>query len=119
LYNILKKYEGLTGTIHFFVGSSEQAQKFIDLGFYISFSGVITFAKEYEGVVRAVPLDRILVETDCPYATPAPHRGKRNEPTYVAEIARKVADLKGLSIEEVSLVTLENTKKLFGLNISR
>lgn len=104
---------GLRGVVHFFAGNTATAKKFLDLGFYISFAGPITFASEYEDVVKYVPLDRILVETDAPYASPAPYRGKRNEPLYVFEISKKIAELHGLSFEEVSSRTLGNTKELF------
>src|SRR3989344_7414503 len=76
------------GVMHFFTGNYEQAKQYIDLGFYISFSGVITFASEYEELVRKLPLDKILIETDAPYATPVPYRGQRNEPSYVIETAK-------------------------------
>ena len=84
------------GVMHFFTGTLEQAKKYIDLGFYISFSGVITFpplrrasANSYEEVVKNIPLEKILIETDCPYVAPVPHRGKRNEPAYVKYVAQK------------------------------
>lgn len=105
--------DGLCGAVHFFAGDTATAKKFLDLGLYIAFAGPITFAKEYEEVVRFVPLDRILVETDAPYVAPAPYRGKRNEPRYVMEVAKKIAELHSLSFEEVSSRTLENTTKLF------
>lgn len=79
----------MCGTAHFFAGTKEIAQRFLDIGFYISFSGVITFVPEYEEVVKFVPLDRILPETDAPFATPTPHRGKRNQPEYVLEVVKK------------------------------
>jgi TatD DNase family protein len=114
---ILEEYKNtwveMRGTAHFFAGTKEIAQRFLDLGFYISFSGVITFVKEYEEVVSFVPIDRILPETDAPFATPAPHRGKRNQPEYVLEVVKKIAEIKGLSIEEAQNKLLENTKKLF------
>ncbi len=101
------------GVMHFFVGNTDTARKFLDLGFYISFAGPITFAKEYEEVVRYVPLDRIMVETDAPYAAPVPYRGKRNEPLYVREVASKIGGVKNLDFEEVTEATVGNTKKLF------
>ncbi len=104
-----------TGVVHFFVGNKDIAHKFLDLGFYIAFAGPITFAEEYEEVVRYVPLDRILIETDAPYAAPAPYRGKRNEPTYVIEVARKTAELKGLPLEEIINHTTQNAIQLFRL----
>jgi TatD DNase family protein len=114
---ILKEYKHaapqLTGTAHFFAGDQRIAQEFLDLGFYISFSGVITFVKEYESVVAFVPLDRILSETDAPFAAPAPYRGQRNEPAYVTEIVKKVAEIKGLPLEMVGAELLKNAKTLF------
>ncbi len=107
--------KALRGTAHFFVGTKEVAQRFLDLGFHISFSGVITFVKEYEELVDFVPLDRILPETDAPFATPAPHRGQRNNPEYVLEVVKKIAEIKGLSFEEAQSKLLENTKSLFSI----
>jgi TatD DNase family protein len=103
------------GVIHCFTGSREEAQLFLDQGFYISFSGIVTFAKELMEVAKTVPLDRMLVETDAPYLTPVPHRGKRNEPWMVHYVAQTIAELKGVDVEEVERVTFENTKKIFDL----
>lgn len=105
----------LRGTAHFFAGDTRIAQRFLDLGFYISFSGVITFVKEYEETVAFVPLERILSETDAPFAAPAPYRGKRNEPAYVTEIVKKIAEIKGISLEECENQLLQNAQKLFNL----
>jgi TatD DNase family protein len=117
--DILEEYKNtwpdLRGTAHFFVGTKEIAKRFLDLGFYISFSGVITFVKEYEDLVKFVPIDCILPETDAPFATPVPHRGSRNQPEYVIEVVKKIAEIKGLDFEEVQSQLLENTKKLFVL----
>lgn len=104
-----------SGVMHFFTGNLEQAKKYVDLGFYISFSGVITFVKEYEEVVRQIPLEKILVETDCPFVAPVPCRGKRNEPQYVKYVAQKIAEIRGLSFDEVSEQTTKNAKNLFRL----
>lgn len=105
----------MRGTAHFFAGTKEIAQEFINLGFHISFSGVITIFPEYEDVVRAVPIDRILPETDAPFAAPNPYRGQRNEPAYVVEVVKKIAEIKGISIEETEAQLLKNTKHLFKL----
>jgi len=109
-----------SGGMHFFTGNLEQAKKYIDLGFYISFSGVITFpplrragANAYNDVIKNIPLEKILIETDCPYVAPVPHRGKRNEPQYVKYVAHKIAEIKGVSFEEVEEQTTKNAKKLF------
>ena len=103
------------GTIHFFVGTWEEARKFLDIGFYLSFTGVITFARNYDEVVRNIPLDRIMVETDAPYVAPVPYRGKRNEPLYVKEIAKKVAELRDVPYEKIAEATTKNAMRLFKL----
>ena len=110
-----KDWKDIRGTAHFFAGTKEIAQRFLDLGFHISFSGVITFVKEYEELVSFVPLDRILPETDSPFATPEPYRGTRNQPEYVLEVVKKIAEIKELSIGEIQKKLLENTKKLFNI----
>jgi TatD DNase family protein len=113
--DILEEYKipAMRGTAHFFAGDQSIAQRFLDLGFYISFSGVITFVKEYQPVVAFVPLDRILSETDAPFAAPMPYRGKRNEPAYVAEIVKKIAEIKSLPLKQVEATLLSNARALF------
>ncbi len=103
------------GVMHCFSGTPWLAEKSLDLGFYVSFSGIITFKKsdELREIVKLVPMDRILVETDSPYLAPMPHRGKRNEPSFVVHTAQMVAELKGLSMEQVAAQTTENFFKLF------
>jgi TatD DNase family protein len=118
--DILEEYkkehgDKLRGNAHFFAGDIDVAQRFLDLGFYLSFTGVITFAKMYKELVQYVPLDRIMSETDCPYVTPVPHRGERNEPLFVQEVTRKIAEWKGLSEDEVREAVYENAKRLFNL----
>ena len=105
----------LRGVIHCFTGNYQAACAYLDLGFYLSFTGIITFknASALREVVGKVPLDRMLVETDSPYLTPAPHRGKRNEPAYVRFVAETIANVKELAVEEVARVTTENVKHLF------
>lgn len=103
------------GVVHFFSGSWEEAQKLIDLGFYLGFGGVITFARDYDEAVKNAPLGRLLLETDAPYVAPAPYRGKRNEPAYVIETAKKIAELRGIAYDEVAEVTTANAKNLFGI----
>lgn len=105
----------LRGTAHFFAGDKLIAERFLALGFHISFSGVITFVKDYEALVAHVPLERILSETDAPFAAPAPYRGKRNEPSYVGEIVKKIAEIKQLPLETVSEQLYNNAKTLFKL----
>lgn len=112
---ILNSYKcpKLRGDIHFFSGSLEQARKFLDLGFYLSFAGPITFARDYDEVIRNISLDRIMAETDCPFAAPIPYRGQRNEPLYVLEVAKKIAGIRGISEEEAAKVTTANALNLF------
>ena len=105
------------GVIHCFGGNLEHARKFIDLGFYIGFTGIVTFknAKELQQIAKEIPLDKILIETDSPFLAPDPYRGQRNERSYVQYIAQKIADLKELTFEEVEKQTFDNTSKLFKL----
>jgi len=98
---------------HFFAGNKEELTQIIAMGFYVSFTGVVTFAKDYEELVRLVPKDRIMIETDCPYVAPTPHRGKRNEPVFVIDIAKKIAEIVGEDEEVMSKQILENTKQFF------
>ncbi|MFA6050521.1 MAG: TatD family hydrolase [Candidatus Paceibacterota bacterium] len=112
---ILKAHNVCKANVHFFAGSKEIAKQFLDLGCTLSFTGVITFAKDYEELVAYTPFDRILSETDCPYVAPKPYRGKRNEPAYVVEVVRKVAEIKKVSFEEAAEKLLKNSKVLFGI----
>ncbi len=104
-----------SGVLHCFTENWDMAKRAIELNYYISFSGIITFknAEELRTVLKNVPLDRILIETDSPYLAPVPYRGKPNEPKYVPEVARCVADLKGVSLEQVAEITTNNYRKLF------
>jgi TatD DNase family protein len=112
-----EKAHKLGGVFHCFSGDAWLAKDALDLGFYLSFSGVITFqnASMLRDIVNTVPMDRVLVETDAPYLTPVPHRGKRNEPAYVRHVADKIAELHGLSVEQVEDATSQNTKRLFNI----
>jgi len=105
------------GVVHCFSGNYKMAEKCLEMGFFISIPGAITFGKseKLQDVVRHIPVTDILVETDAPYLTPHPNRGKRNEPAYVIHTARKVAEIKGLSLEELASVTYQNTKNVFGI----
>lgn len=103
------------GIAHFFTGTLAQAERYWQLGFYIAFGGVITFAKEYWPLVTAIPLERLVIETDAPYVTPAPFRGQRNEPSYVKFTAQKISELKGVSEEEVAQVTTQNALTVFNI----
>jgi TatD DNase family protein len=108
---------GLPGIMHCFSGSQWLADNALQLGMLISFSGILTFKKadDLRAIARGVPLDRLLIETDCPYLTPVPYRGKRNEPAYVVEVARCLAELREISFEEAGEVTATNFARLFGL----
>ena len=106
---------GRGGIFHCFSGTEEFAKKALDLGFMISFSGIVTFKKadELRHIARQVPLDRLLIETDCPYLAPVPHRGRRNEPAFVVEVARCLAELHEIEAEEIGRITTENFRQLF------
>ena len=102
---------------HFFTGPLEDLKLILQNPYYfIGFSGIITYGNKLDEVLRGVPLERILIETDAPYVAPIPYRGKRNEPEYVVEVAKKIAEIKNLSLKEVEKTTFENTKRLFNLN---
>jgi TatD DNase family protein len=105
------------GVVHCFSGTHNMAEECLKMGFYLSFTGAVTFPKAdgLRKLVKAVPIERILLETDCPYLAPVPHRGKRCEPSFVVETARKIAELKGLSLEDVARITTFNAEEVFGL----
>lgn len=105
------------GVIHTYSGTVEQAKRYLELGMYLSFSGVVTFknAGEIAAVARMTPMDKILVETDCPFLAPVPHRGQRNEPAYVGFVAEKIAELRGISSKELEKKTDQNAVLLFDL----
>lgn len=105
----------LRGVVHCFSGRLSQAKKYVELDFLLGFNGVITFARDYDKVLRNINLKNLLLETDCPYLTPAPFRGKRNEPLYVKYVAEKIAEVKDVSFDEVEKITDQNAEKLFGL----
>ncbi len=111
----IKHEEKLKGNAHFFAGNVDIAKRFIDIGFTVSFSGVITFTHDYDDVVRYVPVDMMHAETDSPYATPAPFRGKRNSPLYVQEVVAKIAVLRQEPMEEIRTQLLLNAKRFFGV----
>lgn len=113
---IMKEHaQGMRGVIHCFSYSKEMAEEYVKLGFYIGVGGVVTFknGKKLKEVVEAIPIERILLETDSPYLAPEPHRGKRNSSLYLPHIAQMIADLKGLSYEEVVAQTERNSRELF------
>ena len=102
----------LLGT-HFYAGGLEETKLFLDLGCTFSFTGVITFARNYDEIIKYIPLDRIMSETDCPYVAPIPHRGQRNEPTYVIEVVKMIAKIRGEEGEKVREQLVENVKRTF------
>ena len=116
MLTILSEFPNLRGVAHCFSSTLETAEKFIDLGYYISFSGNLTFKNSHlPDVAKEVPLDRVLVETDCPYLSPVPHRGKPNEPGRTRFVAEKLADIQGIPLETIAAATSENATELFGL----
>lgn len=112
---IIKREATVRGDVHFFAGSWETAQKFLDLDFTLSFTGVLTFTHDYDEVVKKAPLNMLLSETDAPYITPVPHRGKRNEPAYVTEVVKAIAEIRGEPQEAVAAQLVENARRVFGL----
>ena len=115
---ILKEHKISNGVVHCFSGSAETAREILKLGMMISFTGVLTFknAKKAIAACAAVPLDRLMIETDCPYMSPEPHRGRRNFSGYVEFVARKMAEIKGVSYDELVDITERNAKRFYGIN---
>ena len=120
LQDFWENHQPLSGVMHCWSGTPEETQWFLDLGLYISFSGIVTFknANQIQAAARMVPRDRILIETDCPFLAPVPRRGKRNEPAYVSYVAEKIAQLRGIDLADLAAQTTENACKLFGLSLS-
>lgn len=125
---ILRKYPGLQAVIHFFSGSPDFATMMIEMGFHVSFTGVVTFPPRRPGagsgasydtkreqIIRSIPANRLMIETDCPFAAPVPHRGTRNEPAFLVDVAKKIADIRAVSFEELSAQTTENARNFFNL----
>jgi len=120
--SILKEHAKVKGVVHFFSGTLEEAQGFLDFGFMISFAGAITFPPKKDGtgsqyyeVIKNIPLNMILTDTDSPYVAPVPYRGKRNEPVYVKEIVKKIAEIKNLPEKDVAEAIVANAKRMFGI----
>ena len=109
--------QGIKGVIHCFSYSKEQAQEYVKMGYYIGVGGVVTFknSRVLKEVVKVIPLEHIVVETDCPYLAPTPHRGKRNSSAYLPLVIEEIAKLKGITAEEVENATYENAQRLYGL----
>ncbi len=114
---ILQDYPQVRGVFHCYSGSVEMARQLTSQGWYIGFTGVLTFknARKAVEVAEAIPLDRLVLETDCPYMAPEPYRGKRNDPGYLYRMAQRLAELRGLCVEEVAAITMENGKRLYGI----
>ena len=112
---VVKEFPTVTGVFHCYSGSAEMARQLVKLGWYIGFTGVLTFKNARKAVetAQAIPLDRIVLETDCPYMAPEPFRGRRNDPGYLYRMAEKLAELRGVSVEEVCRITTENGKRLY------
>jgi TatD DNase family protein len=112
---------GLGGVMHCFTGNPEQAKRSLDMGFMISFAGNVTFpkAQQIRDAARMVPMDRMLIETDSPFLAPIPHRGKRNEPMFVKEVARQLGELRGFRAEEIGMQTTQNFQRFFSLHEKR
>ena len=113
--NMVRQFRNVQGVFHCYSGSAEMARQLVDLGWYIGFTGVLTFknARKAVEVAQAIPLERIVLETDCPYMAPTPFRGKRNHPGYLYRMAEKLAELRDLPVEEIRKITLENGKRLY------
>lgn len=112
---VIKAHARVRGDVHFFAGTWEMAKKFLEIGFTLSFTGVLTFTHDYNEVVRNAPLDMLLSETDAPYVTPVPHRGKRNEPSYVVEVVRAIARIRGIDEDAARDALAANARRVFGI----
>ncbi len=114
---IIKEFKDVTGVFHCYSGSAEMARQLVNMGWYIGFTGVLTFKNARKAVETAerIPLERIVLETDCPFMAPEPFRGKRNDPGYLYRMAERLAEIRGISVEEVHAATMENAKRLYRL----
>lgn len=114
---IMKEHKTDNGVVHCFSGSAETAKEFLKMGLHISFTGVLTFKNARKAIeaLKVIPMDRLMIETDCPYMAPEPFRGKRNYSGYVIKVAEKIAEIKGMTLEEVAEITTNNAKKFFGI----
>jgi len=112
---VLKAHAKVKGDVHFFAGDWETAKKFLDFGFTLSFTGVLTFTHDYDEVILNTPLDMLLSETDAPYITPVPHRGKRNESSYIPLVVSRIAEIRGESVEKVAGQLYANAERVFGV----
>ena len=115
---IVKDFPDVTGVFHCYSGSAEMARQLVELGWYIGFTGVLTFKNARKAIetAQSIPIDRIVLETDCPYMAPEPFRGKRNHPGYLYRMAEKLAEIRGMTVEEIRQITTENGKRLYGID---
>ena len=115
---IVKDFPNVTGVFHCYSGSAEMARQLVELGWYIGFTGVLTFKNARKAIetAQSIPIDRIVLETDCPYMAPEPFRGKRNHPGYLYRMAEKLAEIRGMTVEEIRQITTENGKRLYGID---
>ena len=115
---IVKEFPSVKGVFHCYSGSAEMARQLVNMGWYIGFTGVLTFKNARKAVETAasIPLDRIVLETDCPFMAPEPYRGKRNDPGYLPRMAEKLAEIRGISVDEVCRITYENGKRLYRIS---
>lgn len=114
LETMKKEHPSLRGNAHFFAGTVEEGRRFLDIGFTLSFTGVITFTHDYDEVIRSAPLDMIMAETDAPYVAPTPYRGKRNEPSYVQHVVEKIAEIRGEDLDTVRGALVQNALRMIG-----
>ena len=116
--DIIRQFPDVTGVFHCYSGSAEMARQLVDLGWYIGFTGVLTFKNARKAVETAqtIPLERIVIETDCPYMCPEPFRGRRNDPSQVSRVADKLAEIRGITSEEARKITFENGKRLYRID---
>ena len=121
LTDFWQKEGSVKGVMHCWGGNEEETQWFLDLGFYISYSGIVTFknAKQVQAAAKTVPSDRLLIETDCPFLAPVPNRGKTNEPSYVLHVAEQIAQLRQTSLEAIAKTTTANACRLFGIQLQK
>ena len=114
---VLKEFPNVKGVVHSYSGSVETAKILLDMGYYLSFNGIVTFKNAHKAreVLATLPHDRVLIETDCPYLAPDPHRGERNDPSLVPFVAAKVAEIWGMTQDEVAQITFENGKRFYGI----
>jgi len=110
--DILREYDDLRVDFHFFAGDRDILEEILALGYYVSFTGVITFTKDYDDLILNTPKDRLMSETDCPYVTPVPYRGQRNEPAYVVEVVKRIGEIKG---KDMSEQLLQNARTFWGI----